>query len=95
MARNDAEILKEAKKVQAEKIELQKKSIALTEKEQKQLESLISKQKELRKEISELRQEKLDALKGEESSIKSMGSMYGDLNQLQKGKILLLKFQVI
>ena len=84
MARNDAEILKEAKKVQAEKIELQKKSIALTEKEQKQLESLISKQKELRKEISELRQEKLDALKGEESSIKSMGSMYGDLNQLQK-----------
>ena len=41
MARNDAEILKEAKKVQAEKIELQKKSIALTEKEQKQLESLI------------------------------------------------------
>ena len=83
MARNDAEILKEAKKVQAEKIELQKKSIALTEKEQKQLESLISKQKELRKEISELRQEKLDALKGEESSIKSMGSMYGDLNSLQ------------
>ena len=83
MARNDAEILKEAKKVQAEKIELQKKSIALTEKEQKQLESLISKQKELRKEISELRQEKLDALKGEESSIKSMGSMYGDLNDLQ------------
>jgi len=84
MARNDAEILKEAKKIQAEKIELQKKSIALTEKEQKQLESLISKQKELRKEISELRQEKLDALKGEESSIKSMGSMYGGLNQMQK-----------
>ncbi len=83
MARNDAEILKEAKKVQAEKIELQKKSIALTAKEQKQLESLISKQKELRKEIQELRQEKLDALKGEESSIKSMGSMYGDLNSLQ------------
>ena len=83
MARNDAEILKEAKKVQAEKIELQKKSIALTEKEQKQLESLISKQKELRKEIQELRQEKLDALKSEESSIKSMGSMYGDLNSLQ------------
>ena len=84
MARNDAEILKEAKKVQAEKIELQKKSIALTKEEQKQLESLISKQKELRKEISELRQEKLDALKGEESSIKSMGSMYGNLNDLQK-----------
>lgn len=84
MARNDAEILKEAKKVQAEKIELQKKSIALTAKEQKQLESLLAKQKELRKEISELRQEKLDALKGEESSIKSMGSMYGDLNQMQK-----------
>jgi len=83
MARNDAEILKEAKKVQAEKIELQKKSIALTQKEQKQLESLISKQKELRKEIQELRQEKLDALKSEESSIKSMGSMYGDLNSLQ------------
>ena len=84
MARNDAEILKEAKKVQAEKIELQKKSIALTKEEQKQLESLISKQKELRKEIQELRQEKLDALKGEESSIKSMGSMYGNLNDLQK-----------
>jgi len=84
MARNDAEILKEAKKIQAEKIALQKKSIALTEKEQKQLESLISKQKELRKEIQELRQEKLDALKGEESSIKSMGSMYDNLNQMQK-----------
>ena len=84
MARNDAEILKEAKKVQAEKIELQKKSIALTEKEQKKLESLISKQKELRKEIQELRQEKLDSLKSDESSIKSMGSMYGNLNQMQK-----------
>ena len=84
MARNDAEILKEAKKVQAEKIELQKKSIALTAKEQKQLESLLAKQKELRKEIQELRQEKLDALKSDESSIKSMGSMYGNLNQMQK-----------
>lgn len=84
MARNDAEILKEAKKVQAEKIELQKKSIALTEKEQKKLESLISKQKELKKEIVELRQEKLDSLKSDESSIKSMGSMYGNLNQMQK-----------
>jgi len=84
MARNDAEIFKEAKKIQSEKIALQKKSIALTKEEKKQLESLLAKQKELKTEIVELRQEKLDSLKDEESSIKSMGSMYDSLNQMQK-----------
>ena len=87
MARNDSELLKEAKKIQAEKIELQKKSIALTEDEQKQLEFLISKQKELRKEFQELRQEKLDSYKNEESSIKSMGSLYNSLSESQKQTI--------
>ena len=51
MARNDAEIFKEAKKIQSEKIALQKKSIALTKEEKKQLESLLAKQKELKTEI--------------------------------------------
>lgn len=86
---NEITLKKEAKKLQSEIVELQKKSNELTEKESKQLDKLIEKRKEYREKISQLRQEQLNAYKSEESSIKSMGSLYGDLKKQQKESVSL------
>ena len=80
---------KEAKEIQSQIVELQKKSNALTEQESNQLDNLIKKREEIRKKFNELRQEQLDAYKSEESSIKSMGSLYQDLKDQQKESLSL------
>jgi hypothetical protein len=86
---NEIRLKKEAKDIQSQIIELQKKSNELTEKESKQLDNLIKKREEYREKFSQLRQDQLNAYKSEESSIKSMGSLYGDLKNQQKESLSL------
>ena len=86
---NEIRLKKEAKEIQSQIVELQKKSNALTEQESNQLDNLIKKREEIRKKFNELRQEQLDAYKSEESSIKSMGSLYQDLKDQQKESLSL------
>ena len=84
MARDKTEILKELKVLRSEEIKLQEKSVALTKKEIKLVDELKAKKKELIKELRTAQQDRLDAISSEESSIKSMGSMYQSLSDTQK-----------
>lgn len=84
MARDKTEILKELKVLRSEEIKLQEKSVALTKEEIKLVDELKKKKKELVKELRTAQQDRLDAISSEESSIKSMGSMYQSLSNTQK-----------
>jgi hypothetical protein len=78
-----AENIKEGIKLNQKINKLKEKTIALTAKEQKALDVLIDRQKVLNKEVRKGQQDRLDSFKSEESSIRSMGSMYSALTNSQ------------
>jgi len=84
MARDKTEILKELKLLRSDEIKLQEKSIALTKEEIKQVDELKKKKKELITELKTSQQDRLDSISSEESSIKSLGSMYQSLSDGQQ-----------
>ena len=83
MAQTKADLLKEIKKLQSELNQLEQLGSAITEKDIKLQDTLKAKIVEQAKALKELNKEKLAQFSSEESSIKSMSSMYGDLNSIQ------------
>lgn len=84
MAETRAELLKEIKKLQSDLNQLEEKSNSLTEKQIKLQERLKSKIVERARELKELNSKNLSQFSSEESSMKSMSSMYDGLKNIQK-----------
>ena len=83
MARDKDEILKEARAVQKELNKLTKEGTALTQTEIDKQTELVQTQKELRKELKTLIQDRLDSYKKEEESIGNINTEYDELKKLQ------------
>jgi hypothetical protein len=83
LAQTKAELLREIKKLQSELNQIEALGNAVTEKDIKLQETLRSKIVEQAKAIKELNAAKLSQFSAEESSIKSMSSIYGELNKSQ------------
>ena len=83
MAQSRADLLKEIKKLQGELNQIEQLGNAITEKDIKLQDKLKAKIVEQAKALKELNKEKLTQFSSEESSIKSMSSMYGNLNLIQ------------
>ena len=83
MAQTKADLLKEIKKLQGELNQIEQLGNAITEKDIKLQDKLKAKIVEQAKALKELNKEKLTQFSSEESSIKSMSSMYGNLNSIQ------------
>ena len=84
MAQSKADLLKEIKRLKGEINQLDALGSALTEKQTKQLERYKKAIVKTAKEVKQLNKENLDLFVAEESSIKSMSSMYSDLTSVQK-----------
>lgn len=83
MAQTKAELLREIKKLQSELNQIEALGNAVTEKDIKLQETLRSKIVEQAKAVKELNKERLSQFSSEESSMKSLSSMYGDLQGIQ------------
>jgi len=84
VAQTKADLLREIKKLKGDINQLDSLGSALTEKQVKQLEKYKKQIVEAAKAVKEINKDKLDSFSNEESSIKSMASMYGALQQSQK-----------